>query len=421
MKLLKPSLLLVLLFSSLSMMGQNGFETTDNPHVDKQYRSQWGKANVVRVAIDEENTFVFIEYISNKNANGIYISLASTTSISSRQVSGSLKIQGWGVMTIDESDINELELDEQYEIMGDRKYTFVLVFPHLASSVTKFDINENVGSEGFVWKGIRLNARVDKSTKDDHQYKNDYSEKQSGSSSQDDYHRDSNVSGSFGSGSHDTYPSMQRKRKVEITGSGTCFAVSEDGYLATCYHVVQGAQYVQIRGVNGDFDNPLEARVVSVDKEKDLALVKIIDSHFNSIGSIPYSLNTSSCDVGDAVYVLGYPMRALMGDEIKLTDGIVSSLSGYQGDVGSYQVTATVQPGNSGGPAFDKDGRVIGVVGARLYVENATYAVKSNYLCNLVSNEGLKIPMGDSSLRRQTLTELVKKVKPYVYIIEVGE
>jgi S1-C subfamily serine protease len=74
-----------------------------------------------------------------------------------------------------------------------------------------------------------------------------------------------------------------------------------------------------------------------------------------------------------------------MGDEVKLTNGIISSKSGFQGDVTSYQITAPVQPGNSGGPLFDDKGNIIGIINAKhVGAENASYAIKASYLMNLI-------------------------------------
>ena len=78
-------------------------------------------------------------------------------------------------------------------------------------------------------------------------------------------------------------------------------------------------------------------------------------------------------------------MRATMGDEVKLTNGIISSKSGFQGDVTSYQITAPVQQGNSGGPLFDSKGNIIGIINAKhAGAENASYAIKASYLMNLI-------------------------------------
>ena len=73
-----------------------------------------------------------------------------------------------------------------------------------------------------------------------------------------------------------------------------------------------------------------------------------------------------------------------MGRDIKLTTGIISSKTGYEGNVSQYQISAPIQPGNSGGPLFDKDGNIIGIIQAKhSQAENAGYAIKASYIKNL--------------------------------------
>ncbi len=135
--------------------------------------------------------------------------------------------------------------------------------------------------------------------------------------------------------------------------SGSGFAISSNGYVVTNFHVIDGAKSIKIRGVNGDFEKTYKAEVAITDKNNDLAILKISNFTFSSLGNVPFNITKASSDVGTPVFVLGYPLRATMGDEVKLTNGIISSKSGFQGDITSYQISAPVQPGNSGGPLFD--------------------------------------------------------------------
>ena len=80
---------------------------------------------------------------------------------------------------------------------------------------------------------------------------------------------------------------------------------------------------------------------------------------------------------------------SLMGTEIKFTDGKISSKTGMQGDITSYQISVPIQPGNSGGPLFDYDGNLIGITTSTInrkydMTENVNYAVKTSYLKNLI-------------------------------------
>jgi S1-C subfamily serine protease len=125
-------------------------------------------------------------------------------------------------------------------------------------------------------------------------------------------------------------------------------------------------------------------------------------------------------DVGEDVFVLGYPLTQALGNEIKLTNGIISSRTGYQGDVANYQISAPVQPGNSGGPMFDSKGNVIGIVVAGVPgAENVGYAIKIAYLKLLIESAGLSIKFpANNTISTLSLSEKVKRVKNHVFYIE---
>lgn len=126
------------------------------------------------------------------------------------------------------------------------------------------------------------------------------------------------------------YPVADNSTSTTEKVSGTGFALSSDGYIVTNYHVTQGANNIIIRGIKGNFSKKYRAKVVAEDKNNDLAIIMIDDPEFTVLGNPPYTIRQSSTDVGSSVYVLGYPLRATMGDEIKLTNGIISSKSGFQ-------------------------------------------------------------------------------------------
>jgi V8-like Glu-specific endopeptidase len=199
--------------------------------------------------------------------------------------------------------------------------------------------------------------------------------------------------------------------------SGTGFLISNNGYITTCYHVIEDATEITVRGINSDFDKKYNAKIIASDKSNDLAILKV-ECELES--SIKYSMKWDISDVGQEVFTLGYPLKTTMGEEIKLTNGIISSKSGFQGDVTTYQMTVPVQPGNSGGPLFDKNGYVIGVVSAKhAGAENAGYAIKTNILRNIIQSISQDIPLPSSNqLIGKPLTIQVNYARKDVLIIE---
>ena len=215
------------------------------------------------------------------------------------------------------------------------------------------------------------------------------------------------------------YPSAmvyEQVQKAEWTGTG--FAIS-DGYVATNYHVVNGAKTIMVKGVNGNMDNAYKGYVIASDREHDLAIVQIVDKKFKGFDEIPYSLGKSVPEVGDNIFVLGYPMTKTMGNEIKLTDGIISAASGYKGDNSMYQISAAVQSGNSGGPLFDNKGNVAGIICAKhADAENANYAIKVSYLLSLIKSSDIGIELPNNNIESNSLSKQVKQIEPFVYLIE---
>ena len=218
------------------------------------------------------------------------------------------------------------------------------------------------------------------------------------------------------------YPTIDDKKDL-YTGSATCFAISNKGYFVTNYHVIANAKTIMIRGINGNYNKSHRANIVNFDKNNDLAILKISPDSIKILGSIPFSINSKISNIGESVYVLGYPLRATMGDEIKLTNGIISSKTGFQGDVSCYQVSAPVQSGNSGAPIFNTKGELIGIIsGKHLEAENVSYGIKSSYLLSLIDVLPEKIEFKKSqepTFQGYSLSKQAEIMKRFIYIVEV--
>lgn len=217
-------------------------------------------------------------------------------------------------------------------------------------------------------------------------------------------------------GSHRGYngPNTQQQQQPSSwSGSGIAIGTK---LIATNHHVVDGATNLAI--YFPDTDKEYRAEVVTVDATHDLAVVKVVDPSFNGFNNIKYGFKCEAEDVGTGVFVLGYPLVQSMGTEIKLTTGVVSSRSGYQGDKSQYQISAPVQPGNSGGPLFNDNGELIGIVSAKhTEAENVSYAVKLSYLKTLAGNiEGVNLSRS-SQISNLSLTEKCKSVIPCTVMV----
>lgn len=208
---------------------------------------------------------------------------------------------------------------------------------------------------------------------------------------------------------------IEDTKPTEWTGTG--FAL-KNNYVVSNYHVVEGAKSIKIQGIGGNFNKKYNADIIATDKQNDLAILKVKGVTISS-ANIPYSVKSNAAEVGEEVFVLGYPLTSTMGEEIKLTTGVVSSRSGFQGDASLYQTTAPIQPGNSGAPLFDSKGNVIGIVSAKhTGAENVGYAIKASYLKHLIESAiHSNILPQTNRIAGQNLSGKVKAAKNYVYYI----
>jgi serine protease Do len=151
-------------------------------------------------------------------------------------------------------------------------------------------------------------------------------------------------------GDEDVPPELQRHQI--ITGQGSGFFISADGYAVTNNHVVDHATSVQVTTDDG---KKYTAKVIGTDPKTDLALIKVEEG-----GNFPYvSFGNQAPRVGDWVVAVGNPFG--LGGTV--TAGIVSAQGRNIGS-GAYdflQIDAPINKGNSGGPAFDMNGNVVGV------------------------------------------------------------
>lgn len=203
--------------------------------------------------------------------------------------------------------------------------------------------------------------------------------------------------------------------------SGTGFFIDSRGFIATNYHVIDGAKKIDVFITKNGQTNTYSAKSVVVDKSNDLAIVKVTDDTYSKLSPVPYLIGSGTKDVGTAVFAMGYPELSHLGEEIKVTDGIISSKTGYQGDITTYQISAPIQHGNSGGPLFDKNGSVIGITNAGVEsLQNVGYAIKVSYLNNLIEAcpESINMPTSNQ-LSGLSFPEKIKKISPYVVIIKI--
>ena len=143
------------------------------------------------------------------------------------------------------------------------------------------------------------------------------------------------------------------------SGAGSGVIISQDGYILTCAHVVDGATSVKVQLQNGE---TYDASIVGSDATSDIAVIKI-----EATGLTPAVIGDSDAlAVGETVVAVGNPLGTLSNT---VTDGIISALNREvtveDNDMTLLQTNASISPGNSGGGLFNANGELIGVVNAK--------------------------------------------------------
>ncbi|PZR07363.1 MAG: hypothetical protein DI532_23595 [Azospirillum brasilense] len=151
-----------------------------------------------------------------------------------------------------------------------------------------------------------------------------------------------------------------------LTGSGSGVVVSESGHILTADHVIEDCKTLRVTQVGS---SQIAAEVVGRDPRNDLALLK-------AASPLPtvVSLRIEALRNGEAVVAYGYPLGGLLASTGNVTFGNVSALVGMRDDSRMLQISAPVQPGNSGGPLLDMRGRLVGIVQSKLNAVNIVVA-----------------------------------------------
>jgi S1-C subfamily serine protease len=210
--------------------------------------------------------------------------------------------------------------------------------------------------------------------------------------------------------------------KPEKTGTqiGTGFVVSANGHVVTNQHVIDGC----VGDIQGSLtgEAAVMLRVVSSDETNDLALLQAPGT-FKDIAVIKDKAVRS----GDSVVAIGYPYHGLLTSDFTVTTGIVSSLSGILNDTRFLQISAAVQPGNSGGPLLASSGEVVGVVAAKLNAlkfvkatgnipENINFAIKTGALRDFLDNSAVSYQTADSKTELKT-ADIARNARAFTLLV----
>ena len=223
----------------------------------------------------------------------------------------------------------------------------------------------------------------------------------------------------------------QRAGTEVASGYGSGFVYSADGLIATNNHVVEGAGRIYVT-LNGD-EQQYEAEVVATDSYSDLAILKI-----DKTGLTPVKFgSSSSLRLGDTVFVIGSPYNGLFANSV--SSGIVSGLNREMvlnsATQTFIQTDAAVNPGNSGGPMFNANGELVGIItrksmlstvtGETTSIEGIGFAIPSDVASPVLEQlaQGQQVPRSGIGIMGSSLTEQGKQaynVENGIYVASVS-
>lgn len=199
--------------------------------------------------------------------------------------------------------------------------------------------------------------------------------------------------------------------------NGTGFLIDGSGLMITNAHVVKRSVNIYVQNNKGQ---KFRAIVVKQDPARDVAIIKIDDENFKPTSSLPYGFRKTASDMAEPIFTLAFPR-----DEMVYGEGYLSARTGFNGDTLSFQISVPANPGNSGGPVFNREGEVIGILSAKeIGAEGAVFAVQSKYIFQALDSlrknplySKIKVSQ-KSTIGGLDQTLQVKKVQDYIFMVK---
>jgi S1-C subfamily serine protease len=213
--------------------------------------------------------------------------------------------------------------------------------------------------------------------------------------------------------------SNEPKQERAKISSGTGFYISKEGHIITNQHVIDGCKTIKTN--EGGSLRAISSVVEDV--RNDVALLK-----GEGKKAIAFIRGGRGVRQGDEIIAYGYPLSGILSSSAKVTTGTVSSLSGLGDDFRYMQISAPVQPGNSGGPLLDQGGNVVGIVTAKINAmeiqkatgdipQNVNFALKSSVIKDLLDANEINYETRAFSKKAST-SDIVAEAKKYTVKIQ---
>jgi serine protease Do len=213
-------------------------------------------------------------------------------------------------------------------------------------------------------------------------------------------------------------PPAPQQEETRTVKTGTGFFITNDGRVITNAHVVHDCTEIHVGTGQGNF---ADARVIARDTTNDLALLKV-EVYSQRVASLRFPVR-----LGESVEAFGYPLTQLLATTGNFATGNVTALAGVGDDSRYIQVSAPIQPGNSGGPLLDENGNLVGIVTSKLNIiaalknggnipENVNFAIKASVVATFLQDNSIKFQIGEATqpMKAADLAEQAKALSVYI-------
>ncbi len=202
----------------------------------------------------------------------------------------------------------------------------------------------------------------------------------------------------------------------EVRYTGTGFAITNDGYFATAYHVINYGKFDSVY-IECNDDKYYKAVLVNYNEKTDIAILKVEKKNFKfSKGEVPYAINSSKAPLAAQIFTIGYPK-----DDMVYSEGYISAKNGYNGDASQYTLALPAGHGQSGSPVLDANGNIAGMLTAISGPEEAnTYAANSAALVDVLEpiRASMHLPK-NSKLGKLSREKQIEQLEAYTFSVKV--
>jgi serine protease Do len=218
-------------------------------------------------------------------------------------------------------------------------------------------------------------------------------------------------------------PEKAAEPEKPVTSTGTGFRITEAGHVLTNFHVVGKCKTIRLHRTG---ELPVTAALVAGDSINDLAIVK---ANSALVGTVAAFAPRGAVRAGSEIAVFGFPLTGLLSDTGNFTTGNIAAMSGINNDSRVFQISAPIQPGNSGGPVIDRHGGVVAIIVSKLNAmgvaektgdvpQNVNFAIKTLVALGFVEGVGLETREADKTAPTLDTPSLATHARDFTFLVE---